>query len=61
MENENCEAELNWTGKQLVPVQGFGWLPAFVQGEGGHRFKVGRKLWKDGESEINNRMVSQKN
>ena len=41
MKNVNYETDLNWSGKQLVPVQGFGWLPASVQGEVGDRFKVG--------------------
>jgi hypothetical protein len=44
MKNMNCEPDFNWSGTQLVPVQGFGWLPACVQGEVGDRFKVGIKV-----------------
>ena len=44
MENVNCEADLDWSGKQLVPVPGFGWLPACVQEEVWDRFKVGGKV-----------------
>ena len=56
MENVNCEADFNWSGKELVPVQGFGWLPACVQGEEGDRFKVGVKvkLYKNGRSKVYN-------
>ena len=56
MENVSCEADFNWSGKELVPVQGFGWLPACVQDEVGGRFKVGVKvkLYKNGRSKVYN-------
>ena len=52
MGNMNCELDLDCSGKQLVPVQGFGWLPACVQGEVADRFKVGERL--NNRSEIYN-------
>ena len=56
MTNMNCKEHFNWSEKQLVPVQGFGWLPACVQGEVGDRFKVAVKikLSSNGRSKVYN-------
>ena len=56
MANVNCKADINWSGKELVPMQGFGWLSACVQGEVGDRFKVAVKikLSSNGRSKVYN-------
>jgi hypothetical protein len=44
MVNDTCEGEFDWSG-ELVPVQGFGYMPSCVDREMGRRFQVSWYLY----------------